>query len=70
MSYFEKEPGFDRLFPNQDFYSVHGLGNLTALPFNIKAIQNGKQRIPNFIRLTIEYQTPFAYKRYKKLPRQ
>jgi hypothetical protein len=32
ISHFEKEPGFDRLFPNQDFHSGKGMGNLIALP--------------------------------------
>lgn len=40
ISHFEKEPGFDRLFPNQDFHSGKGLGNLIALPLNGKALQN------------------------------
>ena len=29
---FEKEESFDRLFPNQDYHSGKGLGNLIALP--------------------------------------
>ena len=33
VSHFEKEPSFDRLFPNQDFHSGKGMGNLIALPF-------------------------------------
>jgi len=41
ISHFEKEPSFDRLFPNQDFHSGKGLGNLIALPLNGKATQNG-----------------------------
>jgi len=41
ISHFEKEPSFDRLFPNQDFHSGKGLGNLIALPLNGKAMQNG-----------------------------
>ena len=41
ISHFEKEPSFDRLFPNQDFHSGKGLGNLIALPLNGKAVQNG-----------------------------
>jgi superfamily II DNA or RNA helicase len=32
---------FDRLFPNQDAHSGKGLGNLIALPFQEKAMQNG-----------------------------
>ena len=41
ISHFEKEPSFDRLFPNQDFHSGKGFGNLIALPLNGKAVQNG-----------------------------
>ena len=40
ISHFDKEPGFDRLFPNQDFHSGKGLGNLIALPLNGKALKN------------------------------
>lgn len=32
ISKFEKEPSFDRLFPNQDTHSGKGIGNLIALP--------------------------------------
>jgi len=39
ISPFDKEPGFDRLFPNQDFHSGKGMGNLIALPLNGKAIK-------------------------------
>ena len=38
ISHFDKEPSFDRLFPNQDFHSGKGLGNLIALPLNGKAL--------------------------------
>jgi hypothetical protein len=41
ISYFEKEPSFDRLFPNQNFHSGKGLGNLIALPLNGNAMQKG-----------------------------
>ena len=40
ISPFDKEPSFDRLFPNQDFHSGKGLGNLIALPLNGKALLN------------------------------
>ena len=33
FSMFDKSSSFDRLFPNQDFLSGKGLGNLIALPF-------------------------------------
>lgn len=41
ISYFEKEPSFDRLFPNQDFHSGKGIGNLIALPLNGNSIAKG-----------------------------
>ena len=47
ISYFEKEPSFDRLFPNQDFHSGKGLGNLIALPLNGKALQNNNSAFLN-----------------------
>ena len=40
ISHFEKEPGFDRLFPNQDYHSGKGMGNLIALPLNGKSIKD------------------------------
>ena len=39
VSPFDKEPSFDRLFPNQDFHSGKGLGNLIALPLNGKSMK-------------------------------
>jgi len=39
ISHFEKEPSFDRLFPNQDYHSGKGMGNLIALPLNGKSIK-------------------------------
>ena len=36
FSEFEKEISFDRLFPNQDYHSKMGFGNLIALPLNGK----------------------------------
>ena len=47
ISSFEKEPSFDRLFPNQDFHSGKGLGNLIALPLNGTALQNGNSAFLN-----------------------
>ncbi|MBN1969183.1 MAG: DEAD/DEAH box helicase [Candidatus Delongbacteria bacterium] len=47
ISHFEKEPSFDRLFPNQDFHSGKGLGNLIALPLNGKAVQNSNSMFLN-----------------------
>lgn len=40
FSPFDKTSSFDRLFPNQDFHSGKGLGNLIALPFHGKSIIN------------------------------
>jgi superfamily II DNA or RNA helicase len=40
ISPFDKEPSFDRLFPNQDFHSGKGMGNLIALPLNGKTLMN------------------------------
>lgn len=34
LSDFDKDAGFDRLFPNQDMHSGSGFGNLIALPLN------------------------------------
>ena len=39
ISHFDKDPSFDRLFPNQDFHSGKGLGNLIALPLNGKSLK-------------------------------
>jgi superfamily II DNA or RNA helicase len=36
-----KESNFDRLFPNQDYHSGKGLGNLIALPFQKKSLEKG-----------------------------
>jgi len=47
ISHFEKEPSFDRLFPNQDFHTGKGLGNLIALPLNGKALQNSDSAFLN-----------------------
>ena len=41
ISHFEKEPSFDRLFPNQDYHSGKGMGNLIALPLNGKSGKEG-----------------------------
>ncbi len=41
ISKFEKEPSFDRLFPNQDMHSGKGLGNLIALPLQGVSVKNG-----------------------------
>ena len=47
ISHFDKEPSFDRLFPNQDFHSGKGLGNLIALPLNGKSLINNNSAFLN-----------------------
>lgn len=41
FSIFDKRSSFDRLFPNQDYLSGKGLGNLIALPFHKPAMEAG-----------------------------
>ncbi len=41
FSVFEKDSSFDRLFPNQDYLSGKGLGNLIALPLHAPAVEKG-----------------------------
>lgn len=41
FSMFDKGSSFDRLFPNQDFHSGKGLGNLIALPFFKPSMEKG-----------------------------
>jgi len=41
FSIFDKASSFDRLFPNQDYLSGKGFGNLIALPFNKIALEKG-----------------------------
>lgn len=41
ISKFEKEPSFDRLFPNQDIHSGKGIGNLIALPLQGNSLTQG-----------------------------
>jgi superfamily II DNA or RNA helicase len=41
FSIFDKNSSFDRLFPNQDFLSGKGLGNLIALPLFRKTLDQG-----------------------------
>ena len=47
ISQFEKEPSFDRLFPNQDYHSGKGMGNLIALPLNGKSMEDGNSCFVN-----------------------
>jgi len=41
FSVFDKSSSFDRLFPNQDFHSGKGLGNLIALPLYKPTLEKG-----------------------------
>jgi superfamily II DNA or RNA helicase len=41
FSVFDRSSSFDRLFPNQDFLSGKGLGNLIALPLFKKTLEQG-----------------------------
>lgn len=41
FSVFDKESSFDRLFPNQDFLSKNGFGNLIALPLHKPSLDIG-----------------------------
>jgi superfamily II DNA or RNA helicase len=41
FSVFDKSSSFDRLFPNQDYLSGKGFGNLIALPFNKITLEQG-----------------------------
>ncbi len=41
FSLFDKSSSFDRMFPNQDFLSGKGFGNLIALPFYKKTYEQG-----------------------------
>lgn len=47
ISHFDKEPSFDRLFPNQDYHSGKGMGNLIALPLQGKSIEQGNSYFIN-----------------------
>jgi hypothetical protein len=41
ISDLQKEISFDRLFPNQDYHSMKGFGNLIALPLNGQSLRQG-----------------------------
>jgi len=55
FSFFDKSSSFDRLFPNQDFLSGKGLGNLIALPLFRKTLEQG-----NSCFIDPETQQPFS----------
>ena len=42
LSEFDKEVSFDRIFPNQDYHSGKGFGNLIALPLNGKCLKEDR----------------------------
>lgn len=48
FSIFDKSSSFDRLFPNQDFHSGKGLGNLIASPLFKKTLEQGNSCFINF----------------------
>jgi superfamily II DNA or RNA helicase len=54
FSVFDKSSSFDRLFPNQDFLSGKGFGNLIALPFYKPTLEQG-----NSCFINPETQQPF-----------
>lgn len=69
ISHFEKEPSFDRLFPNQDFHSGKGLGNLIALPLNGKTTHNGNSMFldtKTFEPFTNQFETIASFKKLSK----
>ena len=69
ISHFEKEPSFDRLFPNQDFHSGKGLGNLIALPLNGKTTRNGNSMFldaETFEPFTNQFETIASFKKLSK----
>ncbi len=47
FSIFDKSSSFDRLFPNQDFHSGKGLGNLIALPLYKPTLEKGNSCFVN-----------------------
>ena len=55
FSVYDKSSSFDRLFPNQDYLSGKGLGNLIALPFFKKTFELGNSCFVN-----IETLEPFS----------
>jgi superfamily II DNA or RNA helicase len=69
ISHFEKEPSFDRLFPNQDFHSGKGLGNLIAFPLNGIALQKGNSAFLNsetFEPFNNQFETIASFKKLSK----
>lgn len=70
ISKFEKEPSFDRLFPNQDIHSGKGIGNLIALPLQGNSLVQGNSCFIEPDTLTpIDNQWTFL-ETVKKIPKQ
>lgn len=66
ISHFDKEPSFDRLFPNQDFHTGKGMGNLIALPLNGNALINGNSAFlnpENFLPYENQFETIKSFKK-------
>jgi len=62
FSVFDKQSSFDRLFPNQDYLSGKGLGNLIALPFHKPALLKGNSCFVNPETESLEaYQDQWAF---------
>ena len=62
ISVFDKQSSFDRLFPNQDYLSGKGLGNLIALPFHKPALLKGNSCFVNPETESLEaYQDQWAF---------
>jgi superfamily II DNA or RNA helicase len=66
FSIFDKSSSFDRLFPNQDFHSGKGLGNLIALPLYKKSYDQGNSC---FIDIETFQPTPYQLEFLKNIQR-
>ncbi|MDZ7722184.1 MAG: DEAD/DEAH box helicase family protein [candidate division KSB1 bacterium] len=70
ISQFDKEPSFDRVFPNQNYHSGKGMGNLIALPLQGKSLKHGNSCFLNPETFKpLENQWEFL-KTIKKIPEQ
>lgn len=70
ISMFDKNSNYDRLFPNQDFHSGKGLGNLISLPLQKKALENNNSCFVNPVNLIPfeDYYSPDQFKLLPKIP--
>ena len=69
VSKFEKEPSFDRLFPNQDTHSGKAVGNLIALPLQGSSLEKGNSCFLNpetFIPVTDQWAYLHAVQKISK----